>query len=322
MKFILLLSSLIYAAPKGLFLFIKGDVQIESEKLGMQPAKKGQSLFANSKVKIGKDSFAVIVLQDGSKVKLSENSFVTWKSFIDQRNKLILGETNLLLQAGSALVNIIPGNTNQVFNVKVKDVTMGVRGTNFFTGLDNNDLFVSVEKGEIEVKKGNNREALMPGEGMVIERGKNFTKPQKFKWVKDLKYNLNNNKIKHFDNFRKNRRSRIKEFLAKRKRWSPNESRFKARKKVWDRRKKNIKKKIQKFKNKKVNNISRDKKGNTRQETIKRLKKNQMRNRIQKQIKRKVMNRNKNLKKDKLKNIQKRKEDLQKRLPPPPPPRK
>ena len=186
----ILTLSIIYSvsahAYSGKITFISGDVTASRAEPFLK-AKVGQVIESDETVKTGPASTATIEFEDGSVIKLNPRSVLTvGKSKTDSEVKLMMG---------SALSKIAKQKTGQ-FRLKTQTVTMGVRGTNFFTGYgetkdDAQDVKMAVNEGIVAVEKPGEEPVLVTeGLGIVASPGKKVEAPKAYPWMKKLNWDM------------------------------------------------------------------------------------------------------------------------------------
>ena len=234
--------------------YFKGEVLIKTLETEFAPVEKGELISAGDTLKTSSKSLAIISLPDGSKLKLGESTEITLEKLVERIEGESFGKTSIIMRAGRVLIDVINKGKEPVFEIKTKNVALGVRGTRFFAGFDKNDqgendLWASVERGEIVVQNLSNNQtadALENGQGMIIEGGKTFTQPQKYNWVRDMNYDASS-KDEGVGHFQKIKERRKREFSKRRQNWKRNQARWKKKKEIWSRFKAQYKKKLEKF---------------------------------------------------------------------------
>lgn len=185
----LLHSSLVFSAGK--IIFIRGEVKINNKKV----TKKAE-LKRNDVITTGNKSLVVLTLENGSKVKLNENSSLSLSEAEKER-------TALSMKKGSAFFKVLKNKIRKQdkpqFNVRYKSVSMGIRGTSFFVsdGKDNSgDIWMCVNSGQVAVKSNSEtKETLVnAGEGIVVAKGVATSKPKPLKWTEKLNWEMNPDK--------------------------------------------------------------------------------------------------------------------------------
>lgn len=220
-------------------IYVKGIVQLNDGKNNFVDLKKDEEIYEGDEIITGKDSFAVLRMLDNSIIKIEPLSSFVIETVAPVVNKKSYGITTTLLRKGRAFFEINNQDKQEVLNVKTKTVSMAVRGTNFLVDTEKEDVWVGVKEGEVEVKDprdSNKREVVLPGEGMKIERGRKFTKPKAYQWLKSVRFKNTDFNIVD-SGFRGLRDKRRSEFQNKKENWKFNPQRYQKRKKLWDERK-------------------------------------------------------------------------------------
>jgi hypothetical protein len=207
------------AEGKGKVRFIKGEVSISTETGEGKELEEGQEVAAKDIIRTGADSFAILVFEDGSTVKIDPESEVEIKSLIKKssKNEEYKGTSSVVLSIGDVFIRVIKKFQGEPpLEVKTKTVAVGVRGTEFFVGIDpkEDSTWTSVKSGQIEVLhlKNDDHEIVKKGHGLVVERGGRLTRPAKFDWSKKLNWNFNPKKGSLRGQFKKLAAVRRKEF--------------------------------------------------------------------------------------------------------------
>ena len=147
-------------------------------------------------------------------IKTENKSFVILKFKNDRSSKILkLGSNSELkidfeknsielgLNKGSTFIQFLKSklrsnssNSDKLF-IKVKNVSMGVRGTQFFITHANdksNDVWMCVKEGIVEVKEKNGPKStdVTEGKGILIKKGDQITSPRPYKWISKLDWNM------------------------------------------------------------------------------------------------------------------------------------
>lgn len=175
------LSQIAYA--DGGLKFIRGKVIRENKLM-----KVGDRVQFGDKISVAAKSLAVVELDDGSKIKINELSQVVLK-----KNELVEAEVTL----GSVFFNIIKRNTKDravKFKVKARQVSLGVRGTEFFVSLGKmkDDVWMCVNEGLVEAASEKKTVMVKQGEGIHVKKDL-VSDPKPLAWTKKLNWNMNEN---------------------------------------------------------------------------------------------------------------------------------
>ncbi len=119
-----------------------------------RPIAVGESIAEGEEVRTGRDSGAVLRLDDGSKVELNERSVL---SVVERR-----GETTIAVNRGSIIVEAAKQHGH--LYVKTDDCLVSVKGTIFAVNHGTKGSRVAVVEGEVHVDHGRTRHVLLPGD--------------------------------------------------------------------------------------------------------------------------------------------------------------
>ena len=129
--------------------------------------EKNQYLDENTWVKTDLNSKAQLNFGEGIYAVLSENTEVLIKEFFEKDG---LKTIELEQTSGSIWHRIMKIFGNADYSVEVGEVIASVRGTGFFTEIDNNNSTVSVHDGNVEVLAGEKRYYVTSGYKVQINR--------------------------------------------------------------------------------------------------------------------------------------------------------
>lgn len=191
----LLLGALLAAAPAGattgVIEALKGKVTVAAK--GGKPAavKAGASVPAGAQIETGKDAYALVALDDGSRIKLRDKSSVTLAAAKE-------GVTEVFLKLGSIFAKVKKKMKGE-FHVRTPTALAAVRGTEFFTAYGRkkrkgHDLWLCVNEGAVEVAAGGDSVLVKQGKGIVIANGTKLTPPESFDWTMNLNWNMDPSK--------------------------------------------------------------------------------------------------------------------------------
>lgn len=193
----LIWSGWVAADPTAEVTHVKGKVSVVRASSSEEIAS-GYVLKHGESIKTGPKSLAIVTLNEGSKLKLNENT-VLLASQLDE-GAATGGEVDLTLQSGSVFAKVTPRKQNK-FRIHTKSATMGVRGTEFFTGLSDpsakgSDMWMCVREGSVEVAAEDSNQTVVVEQGMGISKpaGKEISKPKAYPWTKKLNWNMNPSK--------------------------------------------------------------------------------------------------------------------------------
>jgi len=120
---------------------VSGSVQRfeDSKNLNGESLKKGDLLFEGDRIVTGKESLAFLEYNDGSKVLLKAET-----ELLMENEKLVS------IARGRALFHMLKQAIRR-FNVKIKTVTIGVRGTTFLTEATQDSSALYLKEGRLNV---------------------------------------------------------------------------------------------------------------------------------------------------------------------------
>lgn len=172
--------------------FASGQVQVVSKSTTID-AKKGRTLSKGDTLRTGAESAAILLMSDGSRIKLNPNTELG----IGSADK---GSTELALQSGAVFSKVAKQGAQGRFVIRTKTAVMGVRGTEFYTSYgkqskDGADVWMCVHEGKVEVEANGVKDAkkvlVKQGEGVFVPVGKDVTPPKKYGWTETLNWNMN-----------------------------------------------------------------------------------------------------------------------------------
>ncbi|RPI74626.1 MAG: hypothetical protein EHM45_18080 [Desulfobacteraceae bacterium] len=136
------------------------------------PVEKGMPLENQDRLKTGNDGYAEILYDDGSLVKMEENSEITLEEVsADYKSKKISSKVSLWF--GRLLLNIAKFTHSQSrFTVKTPTVVAGVRGTEFVVeSLTEEKSDVGVVEGEVGVEGLDEQGKSVESSRVILKRG-------------------------------------------------------------------------------------------------------------------------------------------------------
>ena len=166
-----------YAQPPASFsatlIDFEGQVLIQKggENIWL-PVEKDMPLEQGDHLKTGAKSFAEILVDDGSQIKLEENSEITLSELsADSQNKSITA--SVYLWFGRMLSNISRlANSRSRFEVQTPTVVAGVRGTDFAVEVvDGKQTDVGVFDGEVAVAGLDRQKRAMRESEILLGKG-------------------------------------------------------------------------------------------------------------------------------------------------------
>jgi len=129
--------------------------------------EKNKYLVANTWIKTDANSKVQLNFGEGIYAILSENTEVLIKEFLKEND---LKTIELEQASGSIWHRIMKIFGSADYSVEVGNVIASVRGTGFFTEIDNNNSTVSVHDGNVEVLAGEKRYYVTSGYKVQINR--------------------------------------------------------------------------------------------------------------------------------------------------------
>lgn len=168
-----------FAAEKahGVFMIVKGTVQIQSPGKFIEKAKVGLKVLEGDKIVTGADSRAKIVMSDRNVLNLSPDTSIQIEVYKNDPSK---GTKNveIKLSEGKLRSNVeqVYDGQKDKFQVKTPTAVAGVRGTQFQTSFNSKTSKTSVVafKGSVAVLAVNPQGRPM-GAPVVIKRGEMTT---------------------------------------------------------------------------------------------------------------------------------------------------
>lgn len=172
-------SSKVAAADKmyGVFMVVKGDVQVVSNDKKTTPAKVGSKVYEGDKIKTSQDSRAKIVMSDRNVMNLSPETTIEIPVY---QNDAASGKKNVEvnLLSGKVRANVeqnYDGEKNK-FQIKTPTAVAGVRGTQFQAGFDPKTKLTSIVtfKGAVAVAAVN-AQGRPVGTPVLVKKGEMTT---------------------------------------------------------------------------------------------------------------------------------------------------
>lgn len=245
MKFFIVLSFLLFSSfsfakenpYSAEIFFYRGVVELSTTGGEFGEVHRSDSINIGDIIKTGERSFAIIRFPDKSTMRVEPNTEVKFEALVERIEGVSLGSSDIVLRIGRVVIDVINKSKAPVFNLKTKNISMGVRGTLFAVGVDtltgHTDL--AVHRGEVEVSRFDNpatRDVVSAGHAINLENGKNFTQPQRYKWIKNANFNVHDENLNHArsSDVQKSKRH---EFRAKRKEWKRDSAKWQLRNNKW-----------------------------------------------------------------------------------------
>lgn len=204
-----LASSLFAQDNASTLIYFEGRVDVLGRESGQRKAVKGMKIEEGEAVRTLADAVAVVLLPDGSRLKLREQTLLRLSRFTKGES----GRTTRLdLISGSVFTKVAKLGVSDQFTLQAATAVAGVRGTEFFTAhapkgpSGGEDVWLCVNEGEVAVKGAEGPEArVKAGEGIQVKGGKEVTPPKPYPWTKNLNWNMEDSKGKLKDKTRLDR---------------------------------------------------------------------------------------------------------------------
>lgn len=161
-----------------------------------KPARTGDVVKPGEVLRTGPKSSAVLTLNEGTKIKVNENSEITGNQF--DEGAAAGGASDIELKSGSVFAKVNKRKVNH-FRIQTKTATMGVRGTEFFAaigreGEEGSDVWLCVREGAVEMAPKDNEQGpvvVKEGQGVVKPAGGAISPPKAYPWTQTLNWNMN-----------------------------------------------------------------------------------------------------------------------------------
>ena len=143
----------------------QGDVRVAPPGQPTAEATADEAIPAGAMVVVGFNGRAVLKFDDGQVVALGANTTFRVAEFSYDAAKPSEGRVVLDLLKGTlrAITGLIARANHQAFALRVPQATIGIRGTDFLAGVEN-QLFVSVNSGQIAVTNDAGTMLFGPGQ--------------------------------------------------------------------------------------------------------------------------------------------------------------
>jgi hypothetical protein len=173
---------------EGTLTYFTGDITINREGESIR-GEIGMQIIEGDEIRTGKNTTAVISVDDATDLKLRENTVLKMERISDT--------VSLQLSSGS-LFSRVRKKFFRSYDIRTETVLAGVRGTEFFIAygrlIDNfPDVWICVNTGSVEVAVIDREEKtiIREGEGINIIGGEKLTAPKRYRWTKQLNWNMN-----------------------------------------------------------------------------------------------------------------------------------
>lgn len=181
----------------GIFMIVKGTVEIESTKTGKALAKVGAKVYPGDKISTLKDARAKIVMSDRNVMNLSPESVMTILKY-ENDPKSNVKNVELELSQGKVRNNVeqkYDGDKSK-FIIKTPTAVAGVRGTQFLTSFDVKTRMTEIVtfKGAVQMapilangQVSPNLVIVKKGETSSVKQGQDNAEPPKALPKEDIK---------------------------------------------------------------------------------------------------------------------------------------
>ena len=165
--------------------FFKGNVDKSIDNESWTAIRQiGTVLLQNHIIRTGDKSKIEIKFDNGSLIQVLENSIASLKDY--SYNKI---GVNFDLKWGSLFANVKNLRRKSTFNVLTVTAVVGVRGTEFYVNINENDkVKVEVYKGKVHVIAQNKRVEVKKGYETTITKGDPPLKPSKIKVIRSIQW--------------------------------------------------------------------------------------------------------------------------------------
>ncbi len=226
----------------GIFMVVKGDVEVESKKTGKFKAKVSSKIYAGDTVSCAADGRAKIVMSDRNVLNVSPDTKITVNKY-ENDSQTGVKNVDIELSKGKLRSNVeqkYDGEKSQ-FLIKTPTAVAGVRGTQFLTSFDPVAMKTQIVtfKGEVSfaltgsdtkvfVKKGESSTAA-PGQTTPeapkpvkkddleqLNKSSNSAKAEKEDAKQDVASNTKNDKEDSKDKDKKDNKDRKREPTSER----------------------------------------------------------------------------------------------------------
>ena len=143
----------------------QGDVRVALPDQSAAPATANEAIPPGAAVLTGLNARAVLRFDDSQVIALGQNTSFKVVDFQYDAAKPSQGRVVLDLLKGTlrAITGLIARANHQAFALRVPQATIGIRGTDFLVGVEN-QAFVSVNSGEISVTNDAGTTLFGPGQ--------------------------------------------------------------------------------------------------------------------------------------------------------------
>lgn len=229
--------------------FTKGNnfkITSEGKKIAL---KKNLRVVEDDTITTASNGFAILKIENHSVFRVEEGSelIVSQLPYFFKDSKDIDEGASIIMKTGSAVFEMLMESETETLSIKNKQNILGVRGTKFLVGMQDDDLVVSVNEGVVELSNSSSKQKdfIEKGESIIVEKGLNFTARKRYKFQNDIDWNTESKKRKtRFKDIRKKLRS---EFVKKRRAWTADPLRSAKFTERWDKRRERFKERTKGF---------------------------------------------------------------------------
>lgn len=177
---------------------VRGVVELQadaSSRATLQVLHAGDKIPLGYAVTTAPNALLIFTLPDASLVKVNPNSQVRVES-AGKQNTLELLRGGVFSQVQKHDAQEAGSKPTNHFRIKTKAAVMGVRGTEFFTSLEETSpsdpsVWMCVREGEVEVQKSKGEAVTVhAGEGIRVTLTDPLPHPRAFEWTKNLNWNM------------------------------------------------------------------------------------------------------------------------------------
>lgn len=192
MKHVLIVSLFLFASHTktfaeelhGIFMVVKGDVEVESKKTGKFKAKVSAKVYAGDTINCGPDGRAKIVMSDRNVLNVSPDTKIAINKY-ENDSQSGVKNVDIELSKGKLRSNVeqkYDGEKSQ-FLIKTPTAVAGVRGTQFLTSFDPVSMKTQIVtfKGSVAFAlKGSDQQVFVKkGESSSASQGQAAPEPPK-----------------------------------------------------------------------------------------------------------------------------------------------
>lgn len=161
-----LVASVAQAQSSGKLTKTAGQVFVRAAQGEEATAILGAQLAAGTRVRTGADGTAEVTFEDGSLLRLAENSSISLSANKRQKKK-----SSVVLFFGKLWNKVMPSKTGETsYEVSTANAVCGVRGTEFEAQVaDDGSLRMQVSEGKVAVSDSGSEREQLAGAGQQVE---------------------------------------------------------------------------------------------------------------------------------------------------------